>query len=47
MSDRPVNGDEPDEKPIPDHLRKQNEKEQGNRKDDPGSAPESGDKDPE
>ncbi|WP_338562955.1 hypothetical protein [Erwinia sp. E_sp_B04_7] len=47
MTDRPLNGDKPDEKPIPDSLHSENEKEKETKKDDPGSAPESGDKDPE
>lgn len=43
MSDRPVNGDHPDYNPSPDNPEKDGRK----PKDDPGSAPESGDKDPE
>ncbi|EPC0986395.1 MULTISPECIES: hypothetical protein [Enterobacter cloacae complex] len=43
MTDRPVNGDHPDYNPSPDNPGKDGRK----PKDDPGSAPESGDKDPE
>ncbi|MEG6214916.1 hypothetical protein UXO42_07080 [Enterobacter quasihormaechei] len=43
MTDRPVNGDHPDFNPIPDNPEKDGSK----SKDDPGSAPESGDKEPE
>lgn len=41
MTDRPVNGDHPDYNPSPDNPDKDGKK----PKDDPGSAPESGDKD--
>lgn len=47
MTDRPVNGDHPDYAPVPDDLEKDKSGQQGNREDDPGSAPESGDKEPE
>ncbi len=43
MTDRPVHGDHPDYNPSPDNPEKDGRK----PKDDPGSAPESGDKDPE
>ncbi|EQA1581784.1 hypothetical protein V5K30_RS13515 [Enterobacter hormaechei] len=43
MTDRPVHGDHPDYNPSPNNPEKDGRK----PKDDPGSAPESGDKDPE
>ena len=43
MTDRPVNGDHPDYNPSPENPEKDGKK----PKDDPGSAPESGDKEPE
>lgn len=48
MTDRPVNGDHPDFSPVPDNV-KNDKSEQADKtnKDSPGSAPESGDKQPE
>lgn len=48
MTDRPVNGDHADYSPIPDNVKNDKpEQSKTTKKDDPGSAPESGDKDPE
>lgn len=46
MTDRPVNGDHPDFSPIPDNVKNDKSEQPGKKKDDPGSAPESGDKEP-
>lgn len=47
MTDRPVNGDHPDFSPVPDDLTNDKPEQPGkSKKDDPGTAPESGDKQP-
>ncbi|WP_312411577.1 hypothetical protein [Pseudescherichia sp.] len=48
MTDRPVNGDHPDLSPIPDDLTNDKSEQTDKKpKDNPESAPESGDKQPE
>gem|GEM_PF-757898 len=48
MTDRPVHGDHPDYSPIPGSVKNDKTEQPGKtQKDDPGSAPESGDKKPE
>lgn len=48
MTDRPVEGDHPDFSPIPGNVENDmSEQRDKTQKDDPGVAPESGDKQPE
>lgn len=48
MTDRPVEGDHPDFSPIPGNVENdKSEQRDKTQKDDPGVAPESGDKQPE
>ncbi|WP_187371635.1 hypothetical protein [Phytobacter massiliensis] len=48
MTDRPVEGDHPDFSPIPGYGENdQQDRTDKTQKDDPGVAPESGDKQPE
>lgn len=47
MTDRPVEGDHPDYSPVPDNVKNDQPGQAGrDPKDDTGSAPESGDKQP-
>lgn len=47
MTDRPVEGDHPDYSPVPDNVKNDQPGQTGrDQKDDTGSTPESGDKQP-